>query len=66
MKLFRTLPLIAAMSLAFSGTVRGQSLVDMYDAARDFDATFKGDRPVSVPSWCAFAHGLSLNPLDRE
>jgi len=42
MKLFRTLPLIAAMSLAFSGTVRGQSLVDMYDAARDFDATFIG------------------------
>ena len=42
MKLFRTLPLIAAMSLAFSGTVRGQSLVDMYDTAREFDATFKG------------------------
>ena len=41
MKLFRTLPLIAAMSLAFSGTVRGQSLVDMYDAAKDFDAAFK-------------------------
>ena len=41
MKLFRTLPLIAAMSLAFSGTVRGQSLVDMYDAAKDFDASFK-------------------------
>jgi len=41
MKLFRTLPLIAAISLAFSGTVRGQSLVDMYDSAKDFDATFK-------------------------
>jgi outer membrane protein len=41
MKLFRTLPLIAAMSLAFSGTVRGQSLVEMYESAKDFDASFK-------------------------
>ena len=41
MKLFRTLPLIAAMSLAFSGAVQGQSLVEMYESAKDFDASFK-------------------------
>ena len=41
MKLFRTLPLIAAMSLAFSGAAKGQSLVEMYESARDFDASFK-------------------------
>jgi outer membrane protein len=41
MKLFRTLPLIAAMSLAFSGAARAQSLVELFDVARDFDASFK-------------------------
>ena len=41
MKLFRTLPLIAAMSMAFSGGARGQSLVEMFDIAREFDASFK-------------------------
>ena len=30
------------------------------------NATLKGDRPIRVPPWCAFAHGLSLNPLDGE
>ena len=34
MKLFRTLPLIAAMSMAFSGAARGQSLTELFDAAR--------------------------------
>lgn len=41
MKLFCTLPLIAAMSLAFSGAARAQSLVELFDAAREFDASFK-------------------------
>ena len=41
MKLFRTLPLIAAMSLAFAGAAQAQSLVELFDAARDFDAPFK-------------------------
>ena len=41
MKLFRTLPLIAAMSMAFSGVARGQSLVELFDAAREYDAGFK-------------------------
>ena len=41
MKLFRTLPLIAAMSMAFAGAAQAQSLVEMFDAARDFDAAFK-------------------------
>ena len=30
------------------------------------NATLKGDSSVRVPPWCAFAHGLSLNPLDGE
>ena len=41
MKLFRTLPLIAAMSMAFAGTAHAQSLVELFDAAREFDAPFK-------------------------
>lgn len=41
MKLFRTLPLIAAMSLAFSGAARAQNLVELFDVAREFDASFK-------------------------
>ena len=41
MKLFRTLPLIAAMSMAFAGAAQAQSLVEMFDAASDFDAAFK-------------------------
>jgi len=41
MKLFRTLPLIAAMSMAFAGSVRAQSLLELFDAAREFDAPFK-------------------------
>jgi outer membrane protein len=41
MKLFRTLPLIAAMSMAFSGAARGQSLVELFDVAREYDAGFK-------------------------
>ena len=41
MKLFRTLPLMAAISLAFAGTANAQSLVELFDAARDYDANFK-------------------------
>ncbi len=41
MKLFRTLPLIAAMSMAFAGAARGQSLVELFDVAREYDASFK-------------------------
>jgi outer membrane protein len=41
MKLFCTLPLIAAMSMAFSGAARSQSLVELYDVAKNYDASFK-------------------------
>lgn len=41
MKLFRTLPLIAAMSMTFAGTAKAQSLSEMYEVARNFDAAFK-------------------------
>jgi outer membrane protein len=41
MKLFCTLPLIAAMTMAFSGAVRSQSLVELYDVAKNYDASFK-------------------------
>ena len=41
MKLFCTLPLIAAMSMAFSGAARSQSLVELYDVAKDYDASYK-------------------------
>jgi outer membrane protein len=37
---FRTLPLTAAMVLAFATNAQAQSLVEMYDAARGYDAGF--------------------------
>ena len=41
MKLFCTLPLIAAMAMAFSGAARSQSLVELYDVAKNYDASYK-------------------------
>ena len=41
MKLFCTLPLIVAMTMAFSGAARSQSLVELYDVAKNYDASFK-------------------------
>jgi outer membrane protein len=38
--LFRALPLTAAMALAFTPSVHAQSLVEMYEAASTYDATF--------------------------
>jgi outer membrane protein len=37
---FRTLPLTAAVVLAFATNAQAQSLVEMFDAARDYDAGF--------------------------
>jgi outer membrane protein len=37
---FRTLPLATAVVMAFSGSAQAQSLMEMYDAARGYDATF--------------------------
>lgn len=37
---FRTLPLATAVVMAFSGSAQAQSLTEMYDAARGYDATF--------------------------
>ncbi len=40
---FRTLPLCAALALAFtSGAVKAQSLLDLYEHARGYDATYVG------------------------
>ncbi len=41
MRSFRPLPLISAMALAFCGMAHGQSLVELYDAARSFDASYQ-------------------------
>jgi len=38
--LFRTLPLTAAVALAFASGAQAQSLVEMYDTARGYDAGF--------------------------
>jgi outer membrane protein len=38
--LFRTLPLAAAVALTFASAAHAQSLVDMYEAARGYDASF--------------------------
>ena len=41
MRSFRPLPLISAMALAFCGVAHGQSLLELYDAARGFDANYQ-------------------------
>ena len=41
MRSFRPLPLISAMALAFCGMAHGQSLLELYDAARGFDANYQ-------------------------
>jgi len=41
MRSFRTLPLISAMALSFCGLAQGQSLLELYDAARGFDANYQ-------------------------
>ncbi|MEN9395807.1 MAG: hypothetical protein RLZ81_337 [Pseudomonadota bacterium] len=41
MKLFRHAPLVAALSLALSLPASAQSLVELYGAARSFDATYQ-------------------------
>ncbi len=37
---FRTLPLTTAVMLVFASTAQAQSLVEMYEAARGYDAGF--------------------------
>ena len=37
---FHPLPIAAALVMAFAGSVQAQSLTEMYDAARGYDATF--------------------------
>jgi outer membrane protein len=41
MKPFRTLPLIAAISMMFTGVARGQSLAELYEVAKGYDASYK-------------------------
>jgi len=41
MRSFRTLPLISAMALSFCGLAQGQSLLELYEAARGFDANYQ-------------------------
>lgn len=38
--LFRPLPIVLAAVLSFSATVQAQSLIDLYEAARGYDASF--------------------------
>ena len=38
--LFRALPLAAAMAFAFAPHAQAQSLVELYDAARGYDASY--------------------------
>ena len=39
MTVFRLLPLAAALSMALALPAHGQSLVELYEAARGYDAT---------------------------
>jgi outer membrane protein len=44
MKRMRLLPLAAATLLAFAGTARAEGLLDLYEAARAYDATWQSAR----------------------
>jgi outer membrane protein len=44
MKLMRLLPLSAAVVLAFAGQARAEGLLELYDAARAYDATYQAAR----------------------
>src|SRR5205085_1869020 len=41
MKMLRLLPLVAAVGLALSGPARAESLLDLYEQARAYDATWQ-------------------------
>ena len=41
---FRTLQLAIALGVVFSTPLKAQSLLDLYDAARSFDATYQSVR----------------------
>ncbi len=41
MKPFRPIPLLLALGVIFSGAVQAQSLVDLYESARVFDASYQ-------------------------
>jgi outer membrane protein len=38
--LFRQLPLVAALSAALCASAQAQSLIDLYEAARGYDASY--------------------------
>ena len=44
MKTFRLLPLLVAVSAALASPARAQSLVDLYESARKFDAAYLSAR----------------------
>ena len=41
MNTYKLLPLLVALSAALAAPVRAQSLVELYDAARSFDASYQ-------------------------
>ncbi len=44
MKLLRPLPLVLALATLFAGSVQAQNLVQMYEAARGYDASYQSAR----------------------
>ena len=44
MPVFRLLPLALALTGALALPAHGQSLIELYDAARDYDATWQAAR----------------------
>ena len=55
MKLFRMLPTALALCVAVALPARAQSLVELYEAARAYDASFQSARSqydATVASYC--------------
>jgi outer membrane protein len=45
---YALLPLMAAMGLGFAGHVRAQSLVELFNAAKDYDATYQSAKSQAI------------------
>ena len=55
MKLFRMLPIALALCVAAAVPARAQSLVELYESARAYDASFQSSRSqyeATVASYC--------------
>jgi outer membrane protein len=57
--LFKRLPLVALLSLAFAGASQAQSLIDMYEMAKGYDAGYQSAKAQYLASQAKADQGKS-------